>query len=302
MQLASLSFLLLGLPLLLLIYYCIPEKYKQVYLLFSSLLLYSWGSWLKLFFLIGFVCYDYIVGIIIEKCKRKKLLCSNILLCSVILQVAEMVWIRNVTKIYYQDYIFLIGIAVYTLQGLGYLIGVYRNKFPAEMNFIRLGVYFMLFPILFAGPVFSYEEYRKQSEHKKINIIALSDGLSIFIRGLAEKVVLADTFGYIFKELKQISPEAMSMLTAWLITIVFSMYLYFELLGYSEMARGLGKCFGYELPKNFSHPFFTSSITAFMQSWNITLVLWFQDNFMHFLFQDNLKNNKCKYYLGLIFM
>ena len=301
MQLASLSFLLLGLPLLLLIYYCIPAKGKQIYLLFSSLLLYSWGSWLKLFYLAGFIFYDYIIGLVIEKYKRKKIICSNILLCSVILQVAEMVWIRSIMQMY-EDVMFLIGIAVCTLQGLGYLINIYRNKYPAEVNFIRLGVYFVMFPILLAGPVFSYEAYLKQLEHRKLNIIALSDGLSLFIRGLAQKVVLANTFGYIFKELKQISPDYMSMLTAWLITIVFSMYLYFELLSYSEMARGLGKCFGYELPKNFSHPFFTSSITAFIQSWNITLVLWFQDNFMNFLFPQNKNNNKWKYFLGLIIM
>lgn len=288
MQLASLSFLMLGLPLLLLIYYCIPVKGKQIYLLLSSLLLYSWGSWSKLLYLAGIVCYDYMTGFMLDKYRHKKLLCGSILLCSVLLQVTVMVWFRNMIQMH-KDFLFPIGVAVCTLQSLGYLIGVYRNQHSAEFNLIRLGLYLLLFPVLLAGPLFSYEEFIRQSEHQKLNIIALSNGLSLFIMGLAKKVVLADMFGYIFRELQQVSPANMSMLTAWLTTIVFSMYLYFELLGYSEMARGLGTCFGYDLPENFNHPFFTPSITAFMQSWNITLTAWFQRNFRNFLFHENQK-------------
>ena len=152
----------------------------------------------------------------------------------------------------------------------------------ASVKFLNVALYVFMFPIIYAGPLITYLEYEEQLEKRPCNIIQLSGGLELFIRGLAEKVILADTFGYIFRELRQAGQ--MSMLTAWLTTLSFSMYLYFELLGYAEMARGLGKCFGFQFPKNFSHPFFTSSITAFLQSWNITLLLWFQTNFRYFLF------------------
>ena len=282
MQIASLTFIMIVLPSLLLIYYLIPDKIKQIFLVLCSFGLYSYGNPIRVLYPMAFLCYDYGTGLLLEKYRRNRILSTVILCFSVMLQITVMSYIRSTAQ---RNIFFPFGIAIYTLQGLGYLIGVYRRHHSAEGNVFFLGLYLLFFPSVFAGGLYSYAEFAEQNKHKQLNVVALSDGLSIFIRGLAEKVVLADTFGYIFRELKQIEPENMSMLTAWLMTIIFSMYLYFELLGYSEMSRGLGKCLGYTLPKNFSHPFFTPSITAFMQSWNITLVLWFDTNFRRVLFR-----------------
>ncbi len=297
MQLASLTFVMIVLPVLLLIYYLIPDKTRQIFLLLCNFLLYGWGNPVRILYPAAFLCYDYGTGLLLEKCRKNRTLSTGILCFSVIVQIAVMSYIRNTAE---ENSFFPFGIAIYTLQGLGYLTGIYRKHHSAAVNLPELGLYLTFFPALFAGGLFSYAEFADQNRHKHLNIVSLSDGLSLFIRGLAEKVVLADTFGYIFRELQQITPENMSMLTAWLTTIIFSMYLYFELLGYSEMMRGLGKCFGYQMPKNFSHPFFTSSMTAFMKSWNITLVLWFDTNFRRLLFRKY--SVKWISYLGFVLM
>ncbi|MDE6088738.1 MAG: hypothetical protein K2G25_10180 [Oscillospiraceae bacterium] len=292
MPLVSLRFLLFGLPLFLIGYYCIPEKGKQIYLWVSSFLLYGWGNWSALLFLTGYLCYDYVSGILVEilierkKQKQCRFLSGGIFYFSVGLQILLLLYLRHKADS------FPIGTAVRTLQGIGYLLGIYKKHHPAERNFFRLGGYLVLFPVLM-----SYEEFKKQSENRRQDIIALSDGVGIFIKGLAEKVVLANTFGYVFHQLREILPQGMSMLTAWLVTMTFSMYLYFELLGYSEMARGLGRCVGYDLPENFNHPFFTSGVTTFLQNWNSTLLAWFERNFRSGFpeivpqnFKDNFNN------------
>ncbi len=283
MQIASLTFVMTVLPVLLCVDYLLPDRMQQGFLVLCGMLLYGWGNPVRILYPAAFLCYDYGTGLLLEKYRKNKILSAGILCVSVMLQITAMSWIRNTAQ---ENLFFPFGIAIYTLQGLGYLIGIYRKHHSPAGNFLTLALYLLFFPALFAGGLFSYAEFAEQNQHKHLNIVSLSNGLSLFIRGLAEKVVLADTFGYIFRELRQIAPENMSMLTAWLTTVIFSMYLYFELLGYSEMARGLGKCLGYELPKNFSHPFFTSSMTAFMKSWNMTLVLWFETNFRKLLFRN----------------
>lgn len=282
MYLSSFTFTVATLPVLLLCYYFIPGKVKRTFLLIVSLVIYGWGSPLRLLYLAAYLFYNYGVGLLLERLLKKKTAATALLVFSAIAQVSAMFGIRSMAE---QSTFFPFGIAIYTLQGLGYLIGVYRERQKAELNLARLALYHALFPVLYAGPLLNYVEFSEQFDHRQCNIIQLSDGLALFIRGLAQKVILADTFGYIFRELRQTGQ--MSMLTAWLTTLSFSMYLYFELLGYSEMARGLGQTFGFSMPKNFDQPFFTSSMTAFMQSWNITLVLWFQTNFRYFIFGEH---------------
>lgn len=281
MYLATFTFTAVVLPLLLLCYYLIPAKGKTAFLLLCSLLIYGWGDPLRVLYPLACICYDYGIGLLLERWQGKRLL-STVLLClSAVLGVSAMTALRWTAAA--GGILYPFGLAVYTLQGMGYLIGVYRGRHRANLNFLDLALYISLFPVLYAGPLMPYVEFEEQLQKRQCNVIHLSGGLELFIQGLAEKVVLADTFGYIFRELRQASGE-MSMLTAWLTTISFTMYLYFELLGYTEMARGLGRAFGFDLPKNFSYPFFASSITAVMQGWNITLLLWFQTNFRYFLF------------------
>lgn len=297
MQLTSFTFILCILPLLLVLYYLLPDKLRTGFLFFSSLLLYGFGNPARMLYPAVFLCYDYGFGFLLEKCRNKKKSAVSLLCFSVLIQVSAMIWIRNTAP---ENSFYPFGITFYTLQGLGYLIGIYQNAHAPAKNLFQLGLYLFFFPCLFAGGLFSYETFSGQIQNRKLSIFSLGNGLGIFIRGLTEKVVLADTFGYIFRELQQIAPENMSMLTAWLNTVVFSMYLYFELTGYSEMARGLGACFGYELPRNFNHPIFTPSITALMQSWNVTLSDWFRTHFQKNLFPDT--DQKHRFIPGFLLM
>ena len=291
MNLSSLTFLVAGLPVLLLCYYFMPNKGKQAALLTASFIFYGWGSPLRVLYLAACILFDYGIGLLLEHWREKKTLSCAVLAAAAVVHTAAMVWVRNAEA---TALLYPFGFAIYTLQGLGYLIAVYRGRHPAAVNLL----YLSFFPILYMGPMTTYLEFSEQIRRNHSSIVHLSEGLALYIRGLAEKVVLADTFGYVFRELRQ--TNGMSMLTAWLTTITFSLYLYFEMLGVSEMARGLGKCFGLELPRNFSQPFFRSTVTGFMQSWNITLVLWFQTNFRYFLFGS--RHKKWQKYAILILM
>ena len=288
---ATFSFTVAVLPVLLLCYYVIPAKAKNLFLLLCSLLVYGWGNPMRILYPLAYICYDFAVGLLLERWKSKKIL-SVLLLCfSAVVQVGAVVYTRSAAAA--GEILFPFGIAVYTLQGLGYLIGIYRGRHPASARFVDLALYLSFFPVLFAGPFISFAEFNEQLRHRTCNVNCLGEGLMRFIQGLAEKVVLADTFGYLFRELRQ--TQDMSMLTAWLTTISFSMYLYFELLGYTEMARGLGCTLGFTLPESFRHPFFTPSVTAFMDGWNCSLTLWFQTNFRYFLFSATPKHRWQKY-------
>lgn len=280
---STLTFILFALPVILILFYCIPSKGKHIFLIVTGLFLYGWGSPIRILFPAAYLFFDYGVGMLLQKFRDQKLISRIILTISVLLQAAAILFVRWIPAEGAQ-LLLPFGIAVYTLQGIGYLIGIYRRKHPAEEKILQLALYLFFFPILYAGPLFSYEEFIQQLPDRRYNILNLGSGLGLFVRGLAEKVILADTLGYIFQELRQTDPAGISMLTAWLTVTAFALYLYFELLGFSEMARGLARCFGMELPKNFGQPFFTESISTFMENWNISHVLWFQKNFRHFLF------------------
>lgn len=295
MYLATFTFTAAVLPVLLLCYYLFPGKGKNVFLLLCSLLIYGWGHPLRVLYLLACIFFNYGIGLLLERLRGKKAGSALVLGFSAVMQVAAVMYARSASAA--GDIVFPFGIAVYTLQGLGYLIGIYRGRHPAALNFVKLALYLSFFPVLYAGPFLSFLEFDEQLRKRQCNVIYLGEGLMLFIQGLAEKVVLGDTFGYLFRELRQ--AQEMSMLTAWLTTISFSLYLYFELLGYTEMARGLGRALGFSLPESFQHPFFMPSITAFLQSWNCSLLLWFQTNVRYFLFGASPKR-KWQKYGGLI--
>ena len=155
MQLASLTFVISVLPVFLLVYYLIPDKIRQSYLVICSFLLYGWSSPVRVLYAAAFLCYDYGVGLLLEKYRNNKVLCVSLLSVSVILQITAMSFIRSTAE---DNFAFPFGIAIYTLQGLSYLIGIYRKRYPATVRFFSLALYLLFFPVLFAGPFFSYED------------------------------------------------------------------------------------------------------------------------------------------------
>ncbi|MBE6851648.1 MAG: hypothetical protein E7504_08000 [Ruminococcus sp.] len=293
MYLSTLTFTLLVLPLLLFLFYLIPSRGKPVFLLLVGFLLYGWGNPIRLLVPAAYVFYDYGIGLLLQKVEKHHTFSRCIVIVTAVLQAAALTVVRMYAN-EDSEFLFPLGMAIFTLHGLGYLIGVHRRNHAAEVHFCNFALYLTFFPVLYAGPLISYSDFQEQLCKNKHHIVNLGSGLGLFVRGLAEKVVLADTLGYVFRELRQTDTASISMLTAWLTVIVFSMYLYFELLGYADMARGLGRCFGINLPKNFGQPFWTPSVTAFMESWNISHVHWFQKNFRDFLFRT-VKHRWTKY-------
>lgn len=293
MYLSTLTFTVLVLPLTLFLFYLIPARGKRAFLLLVGLLLYGWGNPLRVLVPLAYVFFDYGVGLLLQKVDKHHFVSRTIVLLTAALQAAVLTAVRLVSE-GDTEFLFPLGMAIFTLNGIGYLIGIHRKRHTAERNILNLALYLTFFPMIYAGPLISYGEFQTQLQKNRHNIVNLGSGIGLFIRGLAEKTVLADTLGYLFRELRQTDPTSISMLTAWLTVTVFSMYLYFELLGYADMARGLGLCFGISLPKHFGQPFWTSSVTAFMESWNITHIHWFQVNFRDFLFR-NIRHRWTKY-------
>ncbi len=278
MYLSTLTFVLAALPLILLLYYLIPHKGKPVFLLCSSLFLYGWGMPIRVLFLGAYICYDYSAGLLLEKFRKKRTFCTVLLIFSCLLQAAALAVLRTVTGADTQN-LLPVGTALFTLQGLGYLISIYRNDHPAAVRIRDLALYLSFFPTIYAGPLMTYGEFQEQLENRRCHVLALGAGLSHFIRGLAQKVILADTLYYLFLELRHADPSQMSMLTAWLTVITFWLFLYFELHGYAEMAKGLGECFGMKLPENFRQPFLSGSVRDFFRNWNMTISAWFRSFF-----------------------
>lgn len=299
MNIASLTFILLLFPLLLFLYYCIPRGGKDGFLLLASWLLVGWGDPMRLAVFLGYVLYDYGMGCLLGKLCEHRNISSILLGVSAVLQTAGLAAFRCMADDSSQ-LLFPLGISILTLQGLSYLIDIYRKRLTAEKRPLPVALYLSFFPVLFAGPLISYQEFSAQLKNRRCNVLRLGTGLGLFVKGLAEKVVLADALRHIYTQLNQTKPEAMSMLTAWMAVTAFSLSLYFELLGYSEMARGIAEGLGFQLPKNFHHPFFSISITRFTENWNITVNTWFQQRFRLLLFGNS--SRKWQKYIGIILM
>lgn len=170
-----------------------------------------------------------------------------------------------------------LGISFYTFQIVSYIIDVYRGTVPVETSFINLGAYLCMFPQLIAGPIVVYSDIHDALEKRKLSILNLDEGLKVFILGLGSKVILANQIGTLWNEVCMIGYESISTPLAWLGAAAYSLQLYFDFLGYSLMAIGLGKMLGFRMPANFNHPYTARSVTDFWRRWHITLGAWFRE-------------------------
>ena len=170
-----------------------------------------------------------------------------------------------------------IGISFYTFQTMSYSIDIYRGLVRPQKNPITLALYVTLFPQLIAGPIVRYETIVKELQHRTLNITQFSDGVRIFIIGLGKKVLIANTIGELWFEIQSQSISELTILTAWLGIIAFAFQIYFDFSGYSDMAVGLGKMFGFNFPRNFSYPYISKNVSEFWRRWHISLGSWFRD-------------------------
>ncbi|MGO4792341.1 MBOAT family protein [Paenibacillus sp. 2KB_20] len=289
MVFSSLIFLFLFLPVTILIYYVSPMKFRNAVLLVVSLIFYAWGEPLYIFIMIFSTVFDYINGLLIDKYRHRKLIARSIFLGSMVgslgilgfFKYADFV-VDNINQLFHMniqaaDLPLPVGISFYTFQTMSYVVDVYLDKVSVQRNFISFGAYVTMFPQLVAGPIVKYGDIAEQLVSRKVSLDRFGEGAKLFIRGLAKKVLLANNIGLLWASVKATPIEELSVLSAWLGITAFTLQIYFDFSGYSDMARGLGKMFGFDFMENFRYPYISKSVTEFWRRWHISLGSWFRE-------------------------
>ena len=277
---SSILFIYYFLPLLLLIYFIVPSKYKNLILLIFSLLFYFLGEPKYIIVLLLSCFINYYLSKLIENGKHSK----TFLIIALIYNVGQLLlfkytdfFINNVNSIFGTDIPFLyiimpIGISFFTFQALGYIIDVYNKKHKSAKNILNFMTYICLFPQLVAGPIVRYSDVENDLENRTHGYDKFSLGIKRFIIGLSKKVLIANVLGELAG-----SFLTETVLSSWIKAISFTLQIYFDFSGYSDMAIGLGLMFGFKFLENFNYPFIASSITDFWRRWHISLSSWFRD-------------------------
>lgn len=289
MLFSSITFLFFFLPVVLAVYYLIPAKGKNIVLLIASLLFYAWGEPMYVILLILSICLNYFCGREIEagegdprRARRSVIFAVvvNILILGFfkyygfLLNTAEELFSVDIP---YRELPLPIGISFYTFQSISYILDIYRKKAEPQKNILHFALYISMFPKLVAGPIVRYADIERQLASRKLSVKKIGQGSRYFIIGLAKKAVLAGTAGAVFEQVSSSPAASLSALTAWIGCISYAFQIYFDFSGYSDMALGLGKMFGFEFRKNFDYPYTAVSITDFWRRWHISLTDWFRE-------------------------
>ncbi len=286
MVFSSLTFLLWFLPCVLLVYFLAPKNAKNAILFAFSLLFYAWGEPVYVGLMIFSTVLDYTCGRAVEKHRgtpraKAGLMVSVIvnlsLLC--LFKYADFL-IGTVNGIFGCSIPLLnlplpIGISFYTFQTMSYTIDVYRGETKAQTNIITFGAYVSLFPQLIAGPIVRYQTIADQLNGRTHSVDKFGEGVKRFVCGLGKKVLLANNIGLLWSTVS--ASVDLTVVSAWLGIIAFGFQIYFDFSGYSDMAIGLGKMFGFDFLENFDHPYCSKSVTEFWRRWHISMGTWFRD-------------------------
>lgn len=286
MVFSSLTFLQWFLPCVLLVYFLVPKRAKNAVLFVFSLLFYAWGEPVYVGLMIFSTILDYSCGRAAEK-YRGTSKAKIALLVSVIVNLSLLgffkytdFFIRTVNSVFGCAIPLLnlplpIGISFYTFQTMSYTIDVYRGDARAQKNILSFGAYVSLFPQLIAGPIVRYQTIAEQLDERTHSFDKFGEGVKRFTGGLGKKVLLANNIGLLWNTVSQANEQ--TVLSAWLGILAFAFQIYFDFSGYSDMAIGLGKMFGFDFLENFDHPYCSKSITEFWRRWHISMGTWFRD-------------------------
>ena len=288
MVFSSLLFIFQFLPVALIVYYIAPKKAKNLVLFLVSLVFYSWGEIRYFPIMLATILVNYFCAIGIERAAspkvKKGLLLVALIVCLGFLFVFKYLdfFIQNVNSALHVTVPLLeltlpLGISFYTFQTLSYTIDVYRGKVPAEHSFVNTAAFVVLFPQLIAGPIVRYSDIQKELRERTVTPRMLEQGAEEFVIGLARKVLIANNVGALWTELESLGFGNLSSGLAWLGALAFTLQIYFDFSGYSQMAIGLGRMMGFNFPKNFDNPYSSKSITEFWRRWHITLSSWFKE-------------------------
>lgn len=285
MLFSSIPFLYYFLPLVLAVYFLTPARFRNAVLLLASLIFYAWGEPKYVLLMLASILSGYGFGLLQERYrgqKGAKLVCG----LSVAVSLSFLLYFK------YADF-FLenfnaatglgvpllrialpIGISFYTFQIISYTVDVYRGE-PAQKNLIHLAAYVSMFPQLIAGPIVRYSDIAQQLEHRSHPTALAAEGVRRFLIGLGKKILIANQLGELCSVFR--ASDEKSVLFYWLYAVAFALHIYFDFSGYSDMAIGLGKVFGFHFLENFNYPYISASITEFWRRWHISLGTWFRD-------------------------
>ena len=287
----DISFLFVFFPLALLAHKLMPMQGKNIVLLILSLLFFAWGSPEYVLLLILSIVFNYFTGLQMHKQKEEKdekglkftlwsAVAVNLLLLGFFKYwgfVIENINALLRVQIPVRQLSMPLGISFFTFSILSYLFDVYRDKAPAQKNILDFSLFVCFFPKLVSGPIVQYADFAAQLHERKLTDAKFGNGCRLFLIGLAKKVLLSNTLGTTFYAVTALPGEGVSVVTAWLGAISYSLMLYFDFSGYSDMAIGLAQMFGFSFEKNFDYPYMSSSITEFWRRWHISLGAWFRD-------------------------
>ncbi|MBO5141561.1 MAG: MBOAT family protein [Clostridia bacterium] len=286
MLFSSVEFLYYFLPIVIALYFIVPNKFKNLILLLSSLFFYFWGEPIYTLIMVVMALSGYIHGLLIDKFRGTKK--SKVaLVSSLVVGLGALgffkysnFFIDNINNIFDSAMSTLalalpIGISFYTFQILSYTIDLYRGRYEVQKNFIDFFTYVALFPQLIAGPIVRYSDVDKELKTRTHSFEKVAYGINRFIVGLSKKILVGDVLAEFCDIVK--NTENMSVLFMWAYVIAYAIHIYFDFSGYSDMAIGLGRIFGFNFPENFNYPYVSKSITEFWRRWHMTLGSWFRD-------------------------
>ncbi|MBE6760450.1 MAG: MBOAT family protein, partial [Ruminococcaceae bacterium] len=285
MLFSSVSFLFGFLPIVLILYYAIPKKYRNLWLLIVSLFFYFWGEPIYSLLMLASITSGYVHGLIIEKyrgTKRAKAAIVSSLVTSLgalaVFKYCDF-FISSFNAVFGLSVPLLrialpLGISFYTFQILSYTIDVYRGT-SARRSFVAFGAYISMFPQLVAGPIVRYSDIEWQLDNREYTMSGFALGVRRFIAGLSKKIIFANSLAELTASVGAL--ENPDTLACWLGALGFTLQIYFDFSGYSDMARGLGGMLGFEFPENFRYPYLSGSVSEFWRRWHMTLGTWFRD-------------------------
>lgn len=284
MLFSSIPFLFYFLPPVLLLYFLTPDRWKNLTLLLSSLVFYGWGEPRFLLFMLASIAQGYAFGRLMERYPRRKRL---FLTLSAVLSLSLLgyckyagFFLRTLGALTGLSLPALqialpIGISFYTFQVLSYVIDVYRGTVPPQRNLLQLATYVAMFPQLIAGPIVRYADIEPQLKERRSTPAMVAAGAQRFVLGLGKKVLIANVLYQLITVYKATTQP--SVLYSWMYAAAYMLHIYFDFSGYSDMAIGLGKIFGFTFAENFNYPYISRSVTEFWRRWHMSLGSWFRD-------------------------
>lgn len=284
MLFSSMTFVFMFLPVVCALYLLCKKELHNPILLVASILFYAWGEPKFLAIMLLTILLNYLGAIYVEKSVNKKLP----LIITIIANLGFLVYFKyfnfildNINALCHSNIeplniIMPIGISFYTFQAVSYVIDVYRGECKAQKDIYKLALYICLFPQLIAGPIVKYHDIENQIDDREVNFDKVTLGVKRFIIGLAKKMLIANTMGAVADKIFMQPADTFSPLTAWIGALSYTMQLYYDFSGYSDMAIGLGLIFGFTFMENFNYPYISKSITEFWRRWHISLSTWFK--------------------------